>query len=412
MQTPTIVIEPTDSAVKIVVGQVIDREPVVLYATTRPLNGLIKNGNIIDIKSLSSLFKNISHIEDKKARVRFDIRNAVLVLPPIGLEIYEDKKTTSVISNESKIQQIDLANIVAMIKKGKIKKENSFVDIIPTVFYLSNGKGKTDKLPLGLTSDYLGMKAIIYTLPNRLFNGYKMTLESANIKVKKCVISPSAIAHLLVNDSETPNAYIYVDVGSTYTSISLLSKTFIYNSVHFTMGGDDLTRAISDAFHIDAKEAEKLKRRYGYDIRLISFNPVVCNALTSDGQEMSYTVQDLNRVIKDYLDNYVFAFDNCLNNLLAAYPESKRNFPIIFGGAASRLDGFLNYFKSKYPNHEIKQIPLKIIGARHEKYLNCIGAMLASSSYRGSLEDHRLNNPNNRPNLSKLKMSKGETYGG
>lgn len=412
MQTPTIVIEPTDSAVKIVVGQVIDKEPVVLYATTRSLNGLIRNGNIIDIKSLSSLFKNISHIEDKKARVRFDIHNAVLVLPPIGLEIFEGKKTTSVISNEGKIQPIDLSNLVAMFKPSRLKNGNSIVDIIPKLFYLYNGKENTDKVPLGLTSDYLGMKAIVYMLPNRLFNGYKMTLESAGIKVKKCVLSPSAIAHLLVNNKETPNAYIYVDVGSTYTSISLISKTFVYGSVHFTMGGDDLTNAISDAFHIDVKEAEKLKRRYGYDTRLISFNPNVCSALTSDGQEMLYTVQDLNRVIKDYLDNYVYAFDNSLNTLLSAYPKDKQNFPIIFGGAASRLDGFLNYFKTKYPNHEISKIPLKIIGARHEKYLNCIGAMLASSSYRGSLEDHRLNNPNNRPNLNKLKASKGDTYGG
>ena len=372
---------------------------------------MIKKGNIVDIKSLSSLFKNISHIEDKKARVRFDIRNAVLVLPPVGLEIYEDKKTTSVISNESKIQQIDLSNILAMIKKGKIKKENSFVDIIPTIFYLSNGKGTTNKLPLGMTSDYLGMKAIIYTLPNRLFNGYKMTLESAGIKVKKCVISPSAIAHLLVNYPDTPKAYIYVDVGATYTSISLISKTFVYNSVHFAMGGDELTRAISEAFRIDIKEAEKLKRRYGYDTRLISFNPVVCSA-NIDGQNISYTVQDLNRVIKDYLDNYIYAFDNCLNTLLSNYPEDKRSFPIILGGAASRLDGLLTFFKTKYPNHEIRQIPLKTIGARHEKYLNCIGAMLASSSYRGSLEDHRINNTNNRPNLNKLKTSKGDTYGG
>ncbi len=412
MMTPTIVLEPTDSALKIVVGQVINKEPVVLYATTRSLNGLIKNGNILDIKSLSSLFKTLSHVEDKNARVRFDIRNAVLVLPPIGLEIYEDKKTTSVISNESKIQQIDLANIVAMIKKGKIKKENSFVDIIPTVFYLSNGNGKTDKLPLGMISDYLGMKAIIYTLPNRLFNGYKMSVESAGIRVKKCVLSPSAIAYLLVNSKDTPNAYIYVDIGSTYTSVSLISKTFVYSSTSFNIGGDDLTRAIQDSFFIDYKEAEKLKRRYGYSTRLISFNPTICNTTTPSNDKMFYTIQDLNRVMKDYLDNYIYAFDNALNSILSSYPENKRNFPIILGGAASRLDGILTYFKNKYPNHDIRKIPLKIIGARHEKYLNCIGALLASSSYHGSLEDHRLNNPNNKANLNKLKVNKGETYGG
>ncbi|MCQ2791990.1 MAG: hypothetical protein MJ208_00540 [Bacilli bacterium] len=410
MQTPMIVIEPTDSAIKIVVGYVVEHEPIVLYATIKSIHDLIKNGNIVDIKSLSNVLKNISHVEDKRARVRFAIRSAVLLLPPVGLEIYEDKKMTSVISNDSKIQPIDLSNIFAMIRKSKIKKDNSFVDIIPIVYYLSDGIA-TNKLPLGRISDYLGMKAIIYTLPDKLFKGYKASLESAGIKVKKCVIAPCAIAHLLAHEKETPAAYLYVDVGSTYTSISLISKTYVYNSSYFAIGGDDLTNAISETFRIDVKEAEKLKRRYGYQTRLISFNPTICNAKTSDGQEALYTVQDLNRVIKDYLDNYIYAFDTCLSKLLSAYPENKRNFPIIFGGAASRLDGFLTFVKTKYPNHDIRQIPLKIVGARHEKYLNCIGALLAASSYMGSSENNRLNNANNQSNLDKLSANKGANNG-
>lgn len=381
MTTPTIVIEPTDSAIKIVVGYVLNKQPVVLYATTKKIKGLIRNGNIIDIKSLSSLYRKISRIEDKDAKVRFDIRSAVLVLPPIEMEIYEDKKTTSVISNNNIIDRIDIRNVVMMISKGKIKPGNSFVDIIPTKFYLSDGM--IDKLPLGLKSSFLSMKAIIYTLPTKLLNGYKISLESSGIKTRRCVIAPCAMAHLINND----RPYIYVDVGSSYTSISLINKTFVYGSTYFSVGGNNLTYQIAEKFNIDHKEAEKIKRRYGYNTRIISFDPIIASSKGPSDQEITYTVRNLNEIIQDYFENFIYNFDNSLNKLLSAYPENKRDFPIIVGGAASRLNGFVELFRNRYQRSTVSEVPLNVVGTRHQQYLNCLGALMATSKYQGSMED-------------------------
>jgi len=374
----TVVIEPSDSAIKIVVGNVLNNTPIILYANTIPVNGLIKNGSIVDIKALSGIFHNISHIADKKARIRFDIKSAVLVLPPLGFEVYSDKKTTNVISNESRIGMIDIKNVLLLLNGAAINQNSAIVDIVPLKYYLD--RGSVDKIPIGMISKFLAMNALIYTLPKKIVKSYRSSLEIAGIRVKRPVISSYAMAKLLAREKDMPFAYLYVDVGSSYTSITLISKTHVYGSSYFMIGGDELTKKISEAFKIDTKEAEKIKRRYGYDNRLISFDPTIISSNEPEGMEETFTVSDLNQVTREYLENYLYSFDTCLNKLVSSYPEEKRNFPIIIGGAASRLIGFIEYFKEKYPNKNISRVPLNIIGTRHEKYLNCVGALLAMNS--------------------------------
>lgn len=388
MNTPTIVIELSNSAIKILVGDVLNNEPIVLYATSVSTAGLIKNGMIVDIKAFVELLRDVAHVEDSASRVRFDITRAVLVLPAIGFEIYQDKKSVNVVSPVGKIEKIDISNIISMIRKGRIKSDCSFVDIIPTLFYVD--RGQSNQIPIGVISSTLGMNVIIYTLPTQIVNGYRGSLENAGIRVRRSVVAPHAIACLLAREKDFPQTYIYVDVGADVTSISLIKKTCVYNSSYFLIGSNNLTNEIATAFNIDVKEAEKLKRQYGYDTRDLSFAPTIINAVGADGNERLYNANDLNKVIKTYLDNYVYSFDTCLNNLLSIYSEDQRNFPIVFGGGGSRLAGFIKYFKEKYPNREIRIVPLNVVGVRNQRYLNCVGALLSSANYIGSLEDNRL----------------------
>lgn len=385
MNTPTIVIELSNSAIKILVGDVLNNKPIVLYATSRSTAGLIKNGIIVDLKAFVELIREISHIEDAQSRVRFDITRVTLVMPAIGFEIYEDKKSVNVVSAVGKIEKIDIANLISMIRKSRIRADCSFVDIIPTLFYVDTGQ--TTEIPYGVTSATLGMKAIIYTLPTQIVNSYRGSLENANIRIRRTIVAPHAIACLMAREKDFPETYIYVDVGADVTNISLIKKTHVYNSSYFLIGSNNLTNDIANAFNIDFKEAEKLKRQYGYDTRTLSFAPTIVSAVGTDGNEHLYNVNDLNKVIKNYLDNYIYSFDTCLNNLLSIYGEKQRDFPIVFGGGGSRLAGFLNYFKEKYVDRDVRVVPLNIVGARNQRYLNCVGALLAPANYVGTLED-------------------------
>ena len=386
MDTPIIVLEPTDSAIKLVVGYVIEKEPVILYAKTYPIKGIIKNGNIVDIKTLVEILRDVSHVEDKAARVKFDIKNCVLVIPNVGLEVYETKKSTNVVSNISKISKMDINNIISMMKKSRVNSGGALVDIVPITFYLDNGK--INKLPIGMTSNYVGMRALVYTLPSRLIHAYHTALEASGIRVTRHVIGAYAIANLLAGKPNIPENYIYIDIGSNYTSMSLISKTSVFNSSYFIIGGNLLTNKIADAFNIDINEAEKIKRHYGLETRNLSFDPIIASGLNAEDIETKYRISDLKKVIYEYFDEYLYGYSKCLEKLLSAYPEDKRNFPIIFGGGGSRLEGLLKYFQELYPETAFSIIPLKNIGTRHQCYSNCIGALLATANYTGSLEDN------------------------
>lgn len=404
MNSPTIVIEPTDSSFKVLVGYVFNQEPIILYAASIPMNGFIKNGSIVDIKQFSNFLKDAAHIEDRAARAKFDIHQAILVLPPVGLDIYEDHKSALVVGTAGKVEKYDIANVLSMIQKEeRLNKSNVTVDIVPLFFYVT--KGKTPKIPIGVTSDSIGMKALIYSLPSHIVNGYKTACEASGIYIQRNTLAPAAIANLLSKEKDIPNAYIYVDIGSTYTTLSLISKTYVYSSLYFNSGSNQLTKHIAESFNIDFKEAEKLKRRYGYNQRIMSFNPVIASSISQDGKESFYTLDDLKIATQEYLDNYIYSFDTCLNKLLTGYPEDKKNFPLIFGGGGSRLDNIISYFKDKYPNRSISKVPLKVLGARHEKYLNLVGALLLNSTYTGSLSD---NGTDFKSAINRLKKTKQE----
>jgi len=409
MNSPTIVIEPTDSAFKIIVGYVLNHEPVILYANSIPANNFIKSGIITDSRGLINYLKEAIHIEDKAARVKFDIHKAILVLPPIGLDIFEDNRSTLVLGS-GKVEKIDIANVLSMIQKEEgLNKSSTTVDIVPLVFFVD--EGTTPKLPIGRASKFVGMKALVYTMPKYIFDSYKNVCASSGIHILRNTLAPAGIANLLNKEKDTPNAYIYVDIGSTYTSLSLISKTFVYASNFFNVGGDDLTRHIANSFNIDLKTAEKLKRRYGFNTRIMSFDPVIASSINHDGKENFYTLNDLKNTIQDYLDNYIYSFNTCLDKLLSNYPEDKKNFPLILGGGGARLENLLEFFKEMYPNKEISKIKLNVLGARHESYLNLVGTLLLNDTFTGSLSDNGTDFDSAIEKLMKAKQIENITKG-
>lgn len=357
---PKVVIEPTNTTIKIVVGYILDKKPVILYANTISTNNLIKNGNITDIKFLTYLFKNISCLEIEELELKLNIKNIILVLPSINLKILKIKK---------KIQKKtvnDINNINSLIEKEINNKDIKVVSIEPLFFYTNNGQ--TDQLKN--FNDCLGLEAIIYALPKKIVDNYDYLFENSKIKIQKKIISSQAIAHLLPYQT-----YIYVDIGFGYTNVSLISKKKLYESRCFELGGAKITEIIAEKFHTAFDEAEKIKRIYGYTETINSFNPVIFSSFF-ENQKKSYTITDLNNIIEDYLNEYLECFDQCLNTFFEGHEDKKNVFPIVVGGGGSKLNGLNFFLKKKYVKYNINFVKLDIIGARHERYLNCLGAFL------------------------------------
>ncbi|MFA7032844.1 MAG: hypothetical protein WC201_04715, partial [Bacilli bacterium] len=131
MEKPVAAIEFGSKKLKLVVGYELDGQVYALYALTKPYGHIVEPGQFSDFPKLVQSIKEIHEFSDPSAKLKLTISEALLSLPPYGLDVLETKQVTTVIGEESKISTIDIRNIYALIRNASSEMENSLIDVIP-----------------------------------------------------------------------------------------------------------------------------------------------------------------------------------------------------------------------------------------------------------------------------------------
>ncbi len=389
MEKPVAAIELCSKSVKIVIGYVLEGKVHVLYTLTKDIGPLIDRGNIIDPTALKGALESISVIDDPNAKLKINISDALLAIPPYGVEVYQTKPVVTIISEDGKVSEFDIRNVYTLVRKAALPPNMQLVDIIPANFVLDQGRSFTYP-PLGQSSSSLQIFTRIHALPKNIYSNYVNALEGAGIEVRRSMISNSGAVELLASyGDEYPNDYFLVDIGSDITTVSLVGYKQLFSSRFFSWGGDDITRAIVEEFDIDESEAEKIKMLYGYDDRELTFDPVVSTG-ENEGTT-KYTVKRLNALILKQLENFYIELNNALNSLLETYTETDkyRSLPMILIGGGSQLLGLKKFLEGKINNAKLYIPTPKSLGARNSSYFNCLGMILMNYKYPNSYDDNQ-----------------------
>lgn len=388
MEKRIAVIEITNSEVRLIIGDVIDGKPVISYRAERAIPGLISRGEITDPMTLSQIIASITTIQDKKNNKNYRVAEATVILPPSGLSVYQGDKTTNVVSSTSIIEKLDIQNVISLVQKEPIQGGSQIVDIVPDVFVIEGGRRMVEP-PLGEKSNSLTLKSKVYTLPTHIIEQYRNVVEAANVHAKRLFISPYCLVELAKQSNEFPKDYFLVDMGSQMSSISLVGNNSLYSSLSFTLGGEDLVNHVKNELMIPYDDAKEIVELYGINERELTFRPTIAST-NVDGLETKYTPDDLNNVIIDFFVNFYFKqFDVAISNIIDVYKrDSLRNLPIIFTGGFSNLHGFDRLAKEKFASSQsLHFLESEAIGARGASCSALVGALVASSKYKGSLSD-------------------------
>ncbi len=378
----------SSSTIKLLIGYELSGAPVVLYTKELAIPGLIKDGMIVDPQGLEKAFASFRHFSDESIKLRGDIAEICMVLPPLGLKIYEKSETTRGVSASKDIGRIDIANVIQQVNNELIPGGNVIVDIIPDQFLLDNGEVYQEP-PLGKKSATLTVKAKIHTLPQAVISDYQTLANNVGYRIKKTCVAPYCCATLFATYPDLPRSYVLVDMGARVTSITLVGEGEPYKSGYFLKGGDDLSEEIAESFGIDPIDGEKLKKRYGYEERILSFDPPLLEGIDSHlGTPTPYYQKDLNAVIENYFEGYMAQLTNAIATILNPYHGQFDTLPILLTGGASKLHGLERFFASAMPARPLIKVTPRSIGARDPRYSALLGIVLASSKYTGSLEDH------------------------
>lgn len=384
------VIEITNKVARLVVGNVLDDKPVIVYSTERPIEGMVARGEIVDFNGLVSVLKNLHSIQDPNLHLRLTIPEVTLVIPPLGLEVFQADKTTNIVSPTSIIEQIDISNVLSLVSKEKVPNGSEIVDIVPDLFITETGTAY-EVPPIGQKSNSLTLRAKVLAMPTHIIDQYRRVVETAGIRTRRILVSPYALTQLIRNDISLPQHYLLIDAGAATTTVSLVGYKSIIASNVLMLGGNDLALQISDEFEIDPLQATELVELYGITTRELAFDPIIVNGINRLGEAKSFTTKDLNEIIKDFLDNYYFKqLDVVLTTLLTGCSTKVTKLPVIVTGGFSNLKGFKDIIATKFADHEgIYFLTPTSVGVRDAKFSSSTGALIASSKYRGALSDQR-----------------------
>ena len=381
MDKPIAAIELGSKKLKLVVGYEIDGQVYVLYTLTKPYGYCIEGGNFVDANKVSETIASIREFTDPSAKLRLNITDVLLCLPPYSLGIYQTRQVTTVVTEDSKISNLDIKNIYALIRNSAYPlNDKTLVDVIPESFTLDHGRIFA-RPPMGESSSTLTVSAKVQTLPDVLVDNYQQVLANGGMISRRNVVSSLAATELITSYEGMPSSFILVDIGSNVTTVSFVGNGALYGSTYFDWGGDNITEKIIEKFNINEADAEKYKIMYGIDYREMNFKAPFCTTEDENGKEVHHYNDELNAVIKGELEIFVNQLNEAVNTVTAQHDKSYRSFPMLLVGGGAELNGLVQYITPKVLSETVEVIRPKTLGARNTTFFNCLGAILTHSKY-------------------------------
>ena len=375
------VIEISHKFVKVLIGSVYNGQVVAHYVKKTPIHHLLENGVIVDKEALLATIAKINPIHDEQFNIHELINEAILILPPYGLEVYATNQITSVISRERIISQQDIVNLYSIVSNKKLPVDNELIDIIPEIYTIDSGE-RYAVPPIGKSSRAINAQIKVHTLPRKINNEYSDILRKAGINISHKVVSTFADVEVLSIYKETPKDYFLIDIGGNTTSVSLIGNGQMIASRSNAWGGDNITEKIMQRFNINEKEAEHIKTLYGIDNRKMNFLYPITKSV--NGKE--HYREELNSIIYEALDTFISSSSIAMEQLKTLYKVDKE-IPILVIGGCSKLHGLLGYLKSKFNKESISIVSPKTIGVRDPSMFALLGAVIFHDKHPGVLED-------------------------
>ena len=388
MEKTITAIELGSKKLKLVIGYELNGKVYSIYTMTKPYGPLAADDNFFDFQKLVDSVSSIKELNDPNAKISKKISECVLCLPPEGLEIFQTRQRTPVISEHGKISPIDIRNLYSLIKNSSAKTSNILVDIVPETYTLDDERTIKGS-PVGDIARTLVLNAKVHLLPEQAFKNYTGILDKAKIEVKRTVVAPLGAVEYLATLDDTPTNYLLVDIGSDNTSVSLVGKNLLFSCKSFNWGGDNITRDISKKFNISMDDAEKYKKIYGIDERQMNFKAPICSDNSSELGTVHFYREDLNEIIRNNLNEFANLLNEKINELLERQNPELRRLPIVMVGGGAQLRGLVKFLSSKLDNSMLKVVVPNVIGARDSTYTNCLGMILVASKYMPMIDDTR-----------------------
>lgn len=361
-------IELSPSGVRLVTGYVFQKKVYVLNSLIGEPISLDSNG-YLNRKEVSDSLSVLLNTCKKSLNVP-SLDNFIAILPPDEFQV-RSGNTSSSTTNET-ISQKDYTNVVNMLNK-QLKIENAYpIYDDPISFYVDN-ETPNPKFPLGERGESLGLSADVHFISKYSAEYYLKIFQDLGIAPFLKLVSPFALSSFLCS-FKGPNEFFALQVENDYMYLSSSKNSRIRYSKAFDFGFDRVCGQVSETLGLSKERAGELISTFGLR------NDAGFPYLTDEKKSL----KDISGALEKALSCFQSVADE-MDRL-----EKDHVVPVILVGSKTKVDGLDSYLSQVW-NRNIYSFSPKVIGARNDSLLCCLGGIrLSDNTYVTPLKENKV----------------------
>ena len=383
MQNMVTAIDLNTSGIRLVTGYVFQDKVYVLQALVgEPLsvdsNGLFdKKACMESIRTLISMAKSSLHSE---------LRNFVVLLPPD--EFQTNEQISTIFNYGDLITQKTYQNLLTVTLRNKKSTDDSYNIYVDPIFFETEKSGKSKVFPLNANADNLNMTADVQSINRVTFEFYSQIFSDLGIEPYLYLVNTFATSSFL-STFNAPLRFLTLVIDHSSSSLSLMEDRRFLFSKEYPFSLDMLVGESAKRLSLSKERMYELLHTFGMR------NEEDFTYYTDEKKSLKQIVS----VMKESFEVFHPLFED-LEKL-----DSTHNTDVIFLGDGNKVNG-MDSFLSSYLCRPVKIFSPRVMGARNDIYLPCLGGIkITSFNYMKKLTENPVNEKHN--DFSHSSISRG-----
>lgn len=159
------------------------------------------------------------------------------------------------------ITRADIGRVIDAAKAVAIPMDREILHILPQEFTVDDQKGIKD--PTGMAGVRMEVDVHIVTGAVSSAQNLVKAIQQAGYQVRDLVLEPLASSYGVLTEDERELGVALVDIGGGTTDIALFHEGSIRHTSVIGLGGNSVTNDIAIGLRTPARDAERIKERYG-----------------------------------------------------------------------------------------------------------------------------------------------------
>ncbi len=184
------------------------------------------------------------------------------VIVGIAGDHVESEKARGIIGNIGEISEDDVFRVIEETRKIAIPSDRKILHVIPQEFIVDGQEKIFD--PVGFSAVRMEAIADIITCQSSYIDTIYKCVERAGLRVREVVLEPIASAVAVLEEDEKEVGVALIDIGGGTTDIAVFEKGILRFTSIIAIAGKKVTDDIQKGLGILVRDAERIKKEYGY----------------------------------------------------------------------------------------------------------------------------------------------------